>query len=186
MRENSFDREALSAFAARAGVSQPLLHYHFSSREDLWKAAVDDAIAPLKAVFEQALPLLKGVAPVQRLEIIMRRFVLFSAENPVVAAVIANETMREGPRLSWLVEHHLANLHRVLDTALHDCVTSGAVKPLPLHHVTQSFILAAAGFFACAPLTERLYGPLPPDHAEQHADALIAMFLTGLRTGSEA
>ena len=33
--------------ATRAGVTQPLLNYHFSSKDELWQAAVDGLFAEL-------------------------------------------------------------------------------------------------------------------------------------------
>ena len=39
--ERSFDGASTREIAARAGVPQPLLAYHFRSKEDLWQAAVD-------------------------------------------------------------------------------------------------------------------------------------------------
>ncbi len=155
---NSFDAEALAALAQRARVSQPHLHYHFRSREDLWRAAVTDAFAPLEAAFEHALAEVKGLDPAGRLELLMRRFVLFSARHPVVAAVMVSETMRVGPRLQWLLDHHLARLHRAVDAVIAMGVAEGGLQPPPEVHVTQAFVFAAAGFFACAPLVERLYG----------------------------
>jgi TetR/AcrR family transcriptional regulator len=185
LRTNSFDAQALAALAKRAGVSQPLLHYHFRSREDLWRAAVTDAFAPLEAAFEHASAELKGLAAAGRLELLMRRFVLFSAQHPVVAAVIVTETMRVGPRLQWLLDHHLAPLHRTVDAILAMGVAEGGLRPLPEVHVTQAFVFAAAGFFACAPLVERLYGVDPASLVDAHADALVTLFLSGLRADSK-
>lgn len=181
LRENTFDGEALSAFAARAGVSQPLFHYHFSSREDLWRAAAGEALAPLAEGFEQGLAELRGLSPLQQLESLMRRFVHFSARHPVVASLIMSETMRAGPRLRWLVDHHLAPLHRIVDAVLEAGVADGSIKPVEAVHVTQAFVFAAAGFFACTPLIERLYDQKPLALVDAHADAMVTLFLEGLR-----
>ena len=180
LRENTFDGEPLSAFATRAGVSQPLFHYHFSSREDLWQSAVAEAFAPLESAFEIGLVELKGLSPVQQLEMLMRRFVHFSAQHPVVAAVILTESMRAGPRLRWLVDHHLSPLHRLVDTVLAAGVEAGLFRPVPAVHVTQAFVFAAAGFFACSPLVEQLYDCAPSVLSKEHADAVVTLFLSGL------
>ena len=39
--ERSFDGATTREIAARAGVTQPLLNYHFRSKDELWRAAVD-------------------------------------------------------------------------------------------------------------------------------------------------
>lgn len=181
LQANAFDGETLAAFAKRAGVSHALFHYHFSSREDLWRAAVAEAFAPLEEAFAHGLDELKGLSPGMQLELLMRRFVRFSAEHPVVAAVIVSETMRAGPRMRWLVDRHLAPLHRLVDGVLAAGVEAAEFKPLPAVHVTQALVFAAAGFFACAPLVQRLYDRKPAALAGDHADALVSLFLSGLR-----
>ncbi|HXY46224.1 MAG TPA: helix-turn-helix domain-containing protein, partial [Acidimicrobiales bacterium] len=39
--ELSFDGASTRDIAARAGVTQPLLNYHFRSKDELWRAGVD-------------------------------------------------------------------------------------------------------------------------------------------------
>src|SRR3546814_1766093 len=39
--ERSFDGATTREIAQRAGVTQPLLNYHYRSKDDLWRAAVD-------------------------------------------------------------------------------------------------------------------------------------------------
>ena len=48
--ELSFDGATTREIAARAGVTQPLLNYHFSSKDELWRAAVDGLFAELTQV----------------------------------------------------------------------------------------------------------------------------------------
>jgi AcrR family transcriptional regulator len=45
--ELSFDGATTREIAARAGVTQPLLNSHFSSKDELWRVAVDGLFAEL-------------------------------------------------------------------------------------------------------------------------------------------
>ena len=45
--ERSFDGATTREIAARAGVTQPLLNYHYRSKEELWRAAVDSIFESL-------------------------------------------------------------------------------------------------------------------------------------------
>src|SRR5262245_15047346 len=45
--ERSFDGATTREIAARAGVTQPLLNYHYRSKDDLWRAAVDSLFESL-------------------------------------------------------------------------------------------------------------------------------------------
>ena len=45
--ERSFDGATTREIAARAGVAQPLLNYHYRSKDELWRAAVDSLFESL-------------------------------------------------------------------------------------------------------------------------------------------
>ena len=45
--ERSFDGASTREIALRSGVTQPLLNYHFSTKVELWRAAVDRLFALL-------------------------------------------------------------------------------------------------------------------------------------------
>src|SRR3546814_7343759 len=46
--ERSFDGATTREIAQRAGVTQPLLNYHYRSKDDLWRAAVDSLFVTLR------------------------------------------------------------------------------------------------------------------------------------------
>src|SRR5512134_3728154 len=41
---NGFEGTSMAHIARRAGVTQPLVHYHFESKDALWRAAVDNVL----------------------------------------------------------------------------------------------------------------------------------------------
>src|ERR671922_1345136 len=59
--ERSFDGATTRDIAARAGVTQPLLNYHFRSKDELWRAAVDGLFAELAAALDERAEGLRGV-----------------------------------------------------------------------------------------------------------------------------
>src|SRR6059058_4737465 len=80
--ERSFDGATMRAIAARAGVTQPLLNYHFSAKDDLWRAAVDRLFASLDRVIAARAAGLRGVDEPTAAKLLVREFVEFSARNP--------------------------------------------------------------------------------------------------------
>jgi AcrR family transcriptional regulator len=50
-----FDGASTTAIARRSGVTQPLIHYHFASKEGLWRATVDDLFSRLGQEFLEAI-----------------------------------------------------------------------------------------------------------------------------------
>src|SRR5919206_179985 len=47
--ERGFSGASTREIAARAGVTQPLVHYHFATKDALWRAAVDELFAALRS-----------------------------------------------------------------------------------------------------------------------------------------
>jgi len=74
--DRGFDGASATEIARRAGVAQLLVHYHFTSKADLWKAVVTRAFAELDTVFEgMDTPALD---PIERIKEVLRRYVRFS------------------------------------------------------------------------------------------------------------
>src|SRR5213595_3367687 len=82
--KHGYEGATTASVARRIGVTQPLIHYHFGSKEALWRAAVELA-------FSQMVGLLEGMDeestmdPRERMREIVRRFVRFSAKHPEVS-----------------------------------------------------------------------------------------------------
>jgi TetR/AcrR family transcriptional regulator len=59
--ELSSDGATTREISARAGVTQPLLNYHFSSKDELWRAAVNGLFAELGRALDSRAEGLRGV-----------------------------------------------------------------------------------------------------------------------------
>src|SRR5260370_35338045 len=71
--ERGFEGATTVEIARRAQVSQPLVHYHFDSKEELWRAAVDHGFAPLRAVYVGAPEGMRDIGTLARLKIMVPR-----------------------------------------------------------------------------------------------------------------
>lgn len=101
--EIGYEGTTTAQVARDAGVTQPLVHHHFGSKEGLWRAAMDRLFAGALAV--TATP--ETLAGDERLLLLTERFVRFVAEHPEATRVIAREGATPGPRLQYLVDHYL-------------------------------------------------------------------------------
>ena len=105
--ERSFDGATTREIAARAGVTQPLLNYHFLSKEELWQAAVDSLFDRLNQTMDERTAGLRGVDAITSAKLLVREFVTFSARNPQLHRIIMQESKAVGPRMDYLVDHHV-------------------------------------------------------------------------------
>lgn len=171
----SFDGATTREIAARAGVSQPSLNYHFRTKDELWRAAVDRLFAELRADLGTRIEGLRGVDLVPMAKLVIRDFIAFSAAHPQLHRIITQESKGEGERIDWLVDQHVRPLYDLTTDLFARLVEEGAVPDIPAPFLY--YILTGAGptIFVLAPECRRLAGfdPLSPDAVATHADAVI-------------
>jgi TetR/AcrR family transcriptional regulator len=175
--ELSFDGATTREIAAKAGVTQPLLNYHFSSKDDLWRAAVDGLFAELNEALTSRAQGLRGVDELTVAKLVVREFIYFSAAHPQLHRIITQECKSDGPRMDWLVERHIRPRYEQTVALFARLVDAGHLPDIAAPHLY--YILTGAGptMFVLAPECRRLAGidPQAPDVVEAHADAVIAL-----------
>jgi AcrR family transcriptional regulator len=173
----SFDGATTREIAARAGVTQPLLNHHFSSKLDLWRAAVDELFGRLATTLSVRQSGLRGVDEVTAARLVVREFILFSAEHPQLHRIITQECKADTPRMDWLVERHVRPLYETTAAMFSRLAEQGHVPAIPVEHLY--YILTGAGptIFVLAPECRRLTGvdPLAPAAVEVHIDAVLTL-----------
>lgn len=175
--ERSFGDATTREIAARAGVTQPLLNYHYRSKDDLWRAAVDSIFEQLAASMGARLDGLRGLDELATAKLTVRQFVTFSARNPQLHRIITQESKVDGPRLDYLVEHHVRPLYEQTVALFERLVELGAVPALPPEHLY--YVLTGAGptMFVLAPEARRLTGldPESDEVVDAHADVVCTL-----------
>jgi TetR/AcrR family transcriptional regulator len=175
--ERSFDGATTREIAARADVTQPLLNYHFRSKEELWQSAVDSLFERLNRTLDERTSGLRGVDEVTSAKLRVREFVIFSARNPQLHRIIMQESKADGPRMDYLVDRHVRPIYERTIALFEALADKGAVPPIPPVHLY--YILTGAGptMFVLAPECRRLSSLDPSDDSviEAHADAVCLL-----------
>ena len=89
--------------ARLAGVTHPLVHHHFGSKEGLWHAVVDEIFADLPSLVVDT----DTTDVVAWLEQTMGRLVAYAATHREMAGLIAREGTTVGPHATYLMDRHL-------------------------------------------------------------------------------
>ena len=175
--ELSFDGATTREIASRAGVTQPLLNYHFSSKDELWQAAVDGLFTELNRALTARAEGLRGVDELTVAKLLVREFVYFSAAHPQLHRIITQECKTDGPRMDWLVERHIRPRYEQTAAMFARLVEAGHLPDIAVPHLYYILTGAAPTMFVLAPECRRLAGidPHAPDVVEAHADAVIAL-----------
>jgi AcrR family transcriptional regulator len=177
--DRSFEGASTRAIAERAGVTQPLLNYHFAGKEELWRAAVDAVFERFRTSMERRLVGLRGVDDVSVAKLMVRHFVEFSAANPQLHRIIMQESKHAGDRLDWLVETHVRPLYENAVAMFDRLATRGELVPVAPAHLYYLLTGAGASVFVMGPECERLTGvdPFAPEFVEAHADLVVEVLI---------
>jgi TetR/AcrR family transcriptional regulator len=178
-----FDGASTRVIAERADAHQPQIHYHFDSKEALWKAAVDHLFAELgRAMDGLDVGAGRSSAPdslADGFAEMIRRFVRFAAAHPELNQIMVHEATANSARLRWMTERHVRPLYnavRVLWRRLREAGIAAPIDDAVFHYV---LVGAASLPYVNAPEARLLMGAEPTDAAwvEEHADGLVATFL---------
>jgi AcrR family transcriptional regulator len=175
--ERSFDGAGTREIALRSGVTQPLLNYHFSTKVELWRAAVDRLFALLTATLSARIEGLRGVDDVTTTRLIVREFIFFSARHPELHRIITGECKTDTSRMDWMVDRHIRPLYEDTVARFSRLIEQGDIPSIAPAHLY--YILTGAGptMFVLGPECRRLTGldPTADGVIEAHADAVITL-----------
>lgn len=175
--ERSFEGATTREIATAAGVTQPLLNYHFRTKDELWQAAVDGLFASLTTALAERSAGLRGVDELTSAQLLVREFISFSAHNPQLHRIITQECKADGPRMDYLVERHIRPIYDAVAEQFARLTERGHLPPIAPAHLY--YILTGAGptMFVLGPECRRLTGldPTSEDVIEAHADAVISL-----------
>lgn len=179
-----FDGASTTAIARRSNVTQPLIHYHFGSKEGLWRATMDDLFRRLGKEFLEAIRAHPPAGENARATFLalMREFVRFCARYPQFARLLYMELPVDSPRSAWLKETWVKPVAAKI-VAIHAAFArESGMKEFPAGHVMAAITGAAATPFALGSFMLDTYGLDPASEAmiEQHASLLVTMLESGL------
>ncbi|MGW4528741.1 TetR/AcrR family transcriptional regulator [Amycolatopsis sp. NPDC004378] len=163
------------------GVSHNLLHQRFGTKERLWYASVDwgfgGLIGELIRVDEE------GNSFEQRLHAMIRAITLHAADQPDLLRLICTESARAGARLDYLTDVYIRPIHARLGPLYTDLAGAGRLRPVPVSAVFHLITFGCGAPFSSNALTMNLFGeePLTPEGRAEHADAVAALIVGGLR-----
>ncbi len=180
--ERSFEGATTRDIAARAGVTQPLLNYHYRSKDELWRAAVDSLFELLGRSTAATIQEVEAEGDgdgdgLEAAEALVRDFVTFSARHPQLHRLITQECKADGPRMDYLVERHVRPMYELTVRMFERLAAAGAVPAIAPAHLYYLLTGAGPTMFVLGPECRRLTGLDPSSDAviEDHADAVCLL-----------
>lgn len=156
--QKTFEGASLSEIAQTANISHPLVHYHFGSKEKLWKAAVDHVWSVLRHDYRAIIDASVDIQPIDTLKILCRAYGRFSQKYPQHIGMITNEVRTTGPRLDWLIDNYISPIHGDLNEIVQKAAEKGQIKSIPLEFISPIMFVSISHFFSISPMVQRIYG----------------------------
>ena len=184
---SGYEGTSMSAVARTAGVAQPLMHYYFASKDDLWRGAVGKAFSEM-LVQQELNHELKELDPVSALQVLIRRHISFLARHPNVAPLLASESQFATDRVHWLSDTFIAPLEEHLAKLIKLGQQDGRIREdLPIPFVARFIIGSTSAFFMTGALMERMYDidTADPEAVETYTRVTIDLLLGGLLTAEQ-
>ena len=186
--QHGFDAVSTGAVATAAGLTQSLVHYHFGTKEKLWKAAVEHLMHVRGNMFSLNMEDLRDVDALARLKIMLRRFISANAADPNLTSILIHEGMKDSPRLKWLAKRYMIRGYETFNAAIESAIDSGSVRRLPVRDVTNIIVGACALTFTLRRLLKEVYGDelTSTEAISSFSDTLLDVLFKGLEAKPRA
>lgn len=126
---HGYEGAKISNIAKLAGVVTPAVHYHYKTKLDLWKAAVDHSFKEYDLLTNSIQSDLTDLDPISILKVIIRRYTTIAFNNPERIRIMLLESIRDNERSQWLIEKHILPSHEVLKPYFDQLVSAKIIKP---------------------------------------------------------
>lgn len=178
--ESGFEAASTRDIAARAGVKQQLITYHYGSKLELWKATADRLFSACRERIVKRAEGLEGVDSATQIRLLVREFLLFSAEHPELARFMIHEGASPGPRLTWLYENHTKRLFEAARDGFATAQSRGLTPAGDPELLTYLFV-GAAGMFSQTAEFPLVTGrdPRAPAVVESYIDLVLGLLFPG-------
>lgn len=177
--DRGFDGVSTTELAKAAGVTQPLIHYHFKSKKALWQTVVRNSFAVLNEEYIQPMHRISGLSSIELAEKSIENFVSFVARRTEFVQILMSESTQHTQRLEWLVSELLEPCMQDLRSAYSDGVQSGVLVEMPTAQLVSLVLGAASQFFVMGSLNQALFNVDVRD--KENADIHIATVVKMLK-----
>ena len=183
-----FEGVSTTQIAKVAGITQPLIHYHFKNKEALWKATVTQLFGRMLQGFSADIQALNHDDDRRFMVEMIRCYVSYVAKNPQFGQFILREGVQASPRLDWMVEEWLKPMFSPFRELYGRGVAQGWLRDIPFPQLIMIVTASASHFFSMAPLVSSLYDidASSPEQVLAHSDAVVEVSINALLLNPQA
>ena len=178
--KEGFAGASVRKIADLAGVNHGSIKYHYSSKNELWRASIGYLFQKMESfIFANEDEWAKMSQREQLIEHI-ERYIRFNAANPELMRMVMFESLVRSERFEWLSDNYLRPFsdRAVNRTALaqEQGLYRSDIPPLNLYYMNVA--ASRSMFFAAQELEDRFgIDMFSEEEMQRHIDAMIKMFV---------
>ncbi|NEA37198.1 TetR/AcrR family transcriptional regulator [Streptomyces sp. SID13031] len=179
--EKGYDGTSVRELSRRLGVSHALLTARFNSKEGLWFAAMDHALAAMSESWRR-LADDPGLDDLEALRQAVVSQLIFSAAHPEVLRIMSHEGATDSPRIRYVVDHFITPLRPLVEQRIDRLVAAGRIRRVPYETLHYLVVIGGGARYASPVETQLLGGTA--EHGEEdirrHAETVADVIVRGL------
>jgi TetR/AcrR family transcriptional regulator len=177
--ERGFEAASLRDIAAEAQLSFAAIQKHFGSKEELWRAAIDDMFARQDEELGSAQWLETDRLTIEDIREFVHRYVRYCARHPEHVRITVHESLGDSKRVKWMTDCHLKRVHEPFVRLFTRAADDGLVARVPTPSMTYILTSAAGMMFALGAEVMHVYDVdvHDPTVVEAHAEAICTILL---------
>ncbi|MGL6158869.1 TetR/AcrR family transcriptional regulator [Microbulbifer sp.] len=177
--ENGFSGTSLRDIARDCGVSHAMIRYHFATKDNLWREAVRDMFARLRAELGVAEGELASLDTLEGLREFLRRYIHYCARHPEHARIMISESVHGGERLQWMAQEFIQPGHAIYAAPIRRHMEKGNLPQAWLPSLMFTVAAICQMPFVLAPEAKEVYGVdmLSEPAVEAHVDSVLSLLL---------
>lgn len=179
--EQGYEGTSVRGLSRSLGVSHALLTARYGSKEGLWFAAMEHALAQSARTWRD-IDVAPALDDLEALRQALVQQVMLSAAHPQVMRIMSREGGIDSPRVRFVVERFINPLRPGVEHLLARLVAAGRIRPVP--YATLHFLgVVGGGAIFANPVEAAMLGAPSPPSAEDiraHAQAVADICITGI------
>lgn len=148
---DGYDGASMPKIARLANVAPPLIHYHFGSKDRLWREAVVCSLGDLRRETTAICQATRALAPLDRLRALLQAHTQFAARWPDHFCMIIAEARSDSERFAWVQENYTGVLFEEVLAILRDARDAGAIRDVPLEQLAITLFGGILVYFTFYP-----------------------------------
>src|SRR5262249_58697766 len=136
--ERGFEGAGVRPIAAAAGVNPAMIHYYFTSKEGLYLAVIENALATVRALISESMSVSATLE--ERLFRFARAYAAYVFGHPQLSRILAREMLAGGARFMKILPKYAPTNYGMLRDTLTDGRRRGELRDIDVDLAPISLI----------------------------------------------